>query len=143
MYCCFLFVHTAFCLTDSLGKHLRKRKGLFWLMVSDISVCDWLAPLLWGLCQGRQHIMVGVHGKTKPFTLWRPGSKKKERRKTWHSSIALQGMLPMTSLPPSRPHLLKVPPPNSTAGWRPRLQYMGLWRTFQIDTVVHRIKLNL
>jgi hypothetical protein len=41
----------------------------------------------------------------------------------------------MTSLPPTRPHLLKVPsPPNSTTDWQQSLQH-GFWGDIQIQPI--------
>lgn len=48
--------------------------------------------------------------------------KAKRERKGHDPSSAFQAVPPVTSLPPSRPHPLKVPPPSSSAkGCRPSL----------------------
>jgi hypothetical protein len=43
----------------------------------------------------------------------------------------------MTSLPSTRPHLLKaLPPPNIITGWWPVLWHMGLWGLLLIQSIV-------
>jgi hypothetical protein len=75
---------------NARDRHLRKRKGLFGLMVSQVSSIV-LGPVV------RQHFLVGSEGA------------EKRKRKELGPSVPLETM-PPTSLPPTRPHLLSVPP---------------------------------
>jgi hypothetical protein len=60
-----------------------------------------------------QSIMVGSEcGAAKLLTSWWPGSKERERRS--EGLFPLLGIPPLTLLPLTRPHLIKVAPaPNS------------------------------
>jgi hypothetical protein len=61
--------------------------------------------------------------------------EKIDKKDDWGPNIPFKGILSMTKLPSTRPHLLQVlPHPNSvTDGW-PSLQHMVHWRTFKIQT---------
>lgn len=68
-----------------------------------------------------QHIMTGVHGRGVLFTSWQPGSKERGEGAEVPMS-PFKNIPAVTSLPPIRPHLLKVLPPSSRAiGWQTSL----------------------
>jgi hypothetical protein len=52
---------------------------------------------------------------------------KRETGKDSGPNIPFKGMPPVTSLPPTRPLIVKVPPPpvTSTVAWGPNLQHLG------------------
>jgi hypothetical protein len=57
------------------------------------------------------------------------GEREREIENENGGLVSLQGHSP-SDLTSTRSHLLKVlSPPNSTTGWRPSLQHMGLWET--------------
>jgi hypothetical protein len=91
----------------------------------------------WPHCFGpvmKQHMMVEARGRAKLLTSWWPGSKERDR-KGQGPNIPFKGTPPMTSLPPTRPHLLKVLlPPNSAIG---QSQTFNTWAfgPFQIQTI--------
>jgi hypothetical protein len=72
-------------------------------------------------------------------TSWQKQVEEKAERETGRSkgpNITFKGTPPMTYGPPNRSHPLKFPPPpKSTTVWEPRLQHMGLCRTFKNLTI--------
>jgi hypothetical protein len=66
-----------YCNKISEKNHLKKRKGLFWLTVLELSAHGWPDPLLLGLWRGgRQQITVGKKSFTPHL-----GSARIEKRK--------------------------------------------------------------
>lgn len=72
---------------NSWANQLLRRKHLFWFMVLEASVHSWLAPLLFGLWQGRTSWCggTGLEQSCSPHD-----HQKQEKRRDWSSSI-LQG----------------------------------------------------
>jgi hypothetical protein len=92
--------------------NLKRRKGLVWLMVSEVSVCGRLA-----CCFGpvvRQNITVGntCRESCSPMV-----GRTKAKRQEWARVLhLLHRHTPVTQRPSTRPHLLKAPlPPSNTA----------------------------
>jgi hypothetical protein len=90
---------------------LIRRKGLFWITISEVSVHGHLVPLPLSLWQHSHH--------GGSMCLPRGGEgRKREVGRGWGPNIPFKGMPPMTYIPLTGPHLLKVPPPsNSATGW--------------------------
>lgn len=80
-----------------------------------------------------QHVRTGVHGPAKPRPLQ---ASKQTKRKGQGSYNSVREHLQCPG-PPSRSHLLKVPPPpdSATLGTRP-LPY-GLWGILTIPTMAY------
>jgi hypothetical protein len=72
-------------------------------------------------CGKRAHY-VGSVWWWKPCSLYGDCEAKREARRGWGLVIPFKGTPPVTSLPATRSHLLKVPPPsNSAVCWGPSL----------------------
>jgi hypothetical protein len=64
----------SYCYDKYLRKQPKKRKHLFWPLVSEISFHGWLAVVCWAL--GRQNIMAEGCDGTKLLISWGPGSRE-------------------------------------------------------------------
>jgi hypothetical protein len=101
-------------------------KGFFWIIVLEITVHDWVDPLLlasfWDV---GQHIMVGGHGlATKMFTYGR--EVKKNKRKGMDSHYPLREYVPSDLKPPTRLQPLKIPLPLKSAKFGVKPNTLGL-----------------
>jgi hypothetical protein len=84
------------------------------------------------LPMAKQNINAGSCGETKLLTL---GVQEREREGV-NNPHAFQGHIPVTKLPSTMPHLLKVLPyPRSTMDWEPSLSLMSLCGTFQNQAI--------
>jgi hypothetical protein len=106
-----IYLHVSKCKNAKIKNfkgNLKRRKGLFWLMILEVSVHGHLDPSLWAVVR-----QTSWWSKAAPS--WQPGSK--ERGNTG-GSMPLKGTFPMTSLLSCRPLFLKIlPPPSTTTGW--------------------------
>jgi hypothetical protein len=75
----------------------------------------------------RQDIMAGVHGTGMTHS-WQPEVQERERGRGWGPHVPSKATPPVTSLPPTKPHLLKAPSPTSNATLVTK-PHIGLWRT--------------
>lgn len=100
----------ALCCCDKIPDKINlRKKDLFWLMVTEVPVQGYLAPLIlnpwwntiswWRGC-ARAKLLASWHSKTR--------EERKGRGRGQDTPFQL----------PTRPHLLKFPPPSSsTTGW--------------------------
>lgn len=63
--------------TNTSERGITKRKGLFWLMDSEVSVCGQLAPLFWKLFNASEN----TWQRQLCISCW-PESRKRERKKS-------------------------------------------------------------
>jgi hypothetical protein len=102
-------------------KQLFRRKGLFWLIVSEVSVHVCLALLL---CTNSSTVHHGGRAQKKRPVLLKVVEKQKEREV--EVPLFPSRMKPNTQLPSTAPPPKSSPPPNSTAGWGSSLHHMAL-----------------
>jgi hypothetical protein len=67
-----------------------RRKDLFWLTVSEVTLCG-----LWAVV--RQNTIAGAPGRRGLITLWWPGSRERERERKGLGQEALQRLAPVAS----------------------------------------------
>lgn len=105
--------------TNSREKQLRRKKDLFRCTVSDLSVCGHVAARR-GSCGKTESMAPRLSSSANMFSIRYLGGKQREGS---GPNIASKGILPVTSLLPSKTYLLKVAPcPQSRAA-------QSLWGT--------------
>jgi hypothetical protein len=83
------------------------------VLVSEGSVYGQLAPLFWGLCQGRISWWESV---TEEVAYLMVAGSERERKGQGPTSF-FKSTAPMTGRPLTRPHLLQVPPSPNSPTW--------------------------
>jgi hypothetical protein len=120
---------------NTWGNQLLREQGLFWLMVSGVSVHSWLGLLFFEAYSKAEHC--GPWEAQGRGNCSSHGNKKAKREEVEGPGFQkpLQVCAP-NDFPSTRPYLLKVSPPfNNATGWGPSLQYISLWGTFNIQTI--------
>lgn len=94
-------------MTEYLRKSTWKRKDLFWITVSEVSVDAHVAPLLQTCGEAEHH---GKGGMVEQRRSPQGGRKQREEEgRDWGQDIAFQEMPPKTSFL-NGPYLLQFPP---------------------------------
>lgn len=84
--------------------NLLKRGSWFQRFQTMVSQPCYSGPM------AKQYIITRAHGRKVLFTSWYSRSKERDTGRGCGSNILFKHTLPMTWLPPMRPHFLKVPP---------------------------------